>query len=270
MDLIFDLAPSSGVPAVLHRLTHQHGEAVEIGQAERVHQRGHLHDIERRQRGIRQVSFGQPVYSDTSIGRPLNLGGLLVASGPVISAHGWNGPISLTGDAEVSAEDFVRVHLVECLAVSHLVVGYRVGFGYQRRGNADLLLALGETGTEEAAPAVERILTDAAYDESASRNARASAAWAARRLGGPRMAAALRASAERRAGADTAVLIYLAALEGKEAAPAIRSYRTARLGRFDMRRGREQDLLDELARDLVAGRSIRELDAPPEEIGLIE
>ena len=84
------------------------------------------------------------------------------------------------------------------------------------------------------------------------------------------MAAALRASAERRAGADTAVLIYLAALEGKEAAPAIRSYRTARLGRFDMRRGREQDLLDELARDLVAGRSIRELDAPPEEIGLIE
>ncbi len=60
-------------------------------------------------RGIRQVSFGQPDYRDTSIERPLNLGALLVALGPVISAHRWNGPISLTDDAELSADEDGRL-----------------------------------------------------------------------------------------------------------------------------------------------------------------
>jgi riboflavin kinase / FMN adenylyltransferase len=45
--------------------------------------------------------------------------------------------------AAVTAEDFVRFHLLECLRADHVVVGYRVGFGHERKGNAALLSALG-------------------------------------------------------------------------------------------------------------------------------
>lgn len=135
----------------------------------------------------------------------------------------------------------------------------------------DVLLALGKSGAPgEAAPPVERILTDAAYDDAKHQKSRAAAAWAARRLGGSGMAAALRASAERRAGADAPVLVYLAVLEGKQAVPSIRACRNARLGRFDMMRGREQDRLDRIVRNLLAGRSIAGFDVPPDELVLVE
>jgi riboflavin kinase/FMN adenylyltransferase len=57
--------------------------------------------------------------------------------------------------AEVTAEDFVRFHLLECLGAHHVVVGYRVGFGHERRGNAELLSALGKKygfGVEVVSP----------------------------------------------------------------------------------------------------------------------
>jgi riboflavin kinase / FMN adenylyltransferase len=57
--------------------------------------------------------------------------------------------------AEVTAEDFVRFHLVECLGTDQIVVGYRVGFGHGRKGNAELLSALGKKygfGVEVVSP----------------------------------------------------------------------------------------------------------------------
>jgi riboflavin kinase/FMN adenylyltransferase len=45
--------------------------------------------------------------------------------------------------SEISAEDFVRRLLVDGLGARAVVVGHRVRFGYGRRGDADLLRALG-------------------------------------------------------------------------------------------------------------------------------
>lgn len=46
--------------------------------------------------------------------------------------------------ALVTAEQFVRDHLVGLLQMSDLVVGHRVGFGHNRAGNAELLIRMGE------------------------------------------------------------------------------------------------------------------------------
>jgi len=64
--------------------------------------------------------------------------------------------------ADVTAEEFVRAHLVERLRASHLVVGYRVGFGHGRSGNAELLAALGKRygfGVEVVSPVTVSGLT---------------------------------------------------------------------------------------------------------------
>ncbi len=46
--------------------------------------------------------------------------------------------------ANMSPEDFVRTQLVEGLGVSHVVTGYDFHFGKGRRGNPDILRALGK------------------------------------------------------------------------------------------------------------------------------
>jgi len=46
--------------------------------------------------------------------------------------------------ALVTAEQFVRDHLVGALRMRELVVGHRVGFGHNRSGNAELLIRMGE------------------------------------------------------------------------------------------------------------------------------
>lgn len=57
--------------------------------------------------------------------------------------------------AALGAEEFVRVYLLERLRASHVVVGYRVGFGHGRSGNAELLFRLGKKynfGVEVVSP----------------------------------------------------------------------------------------------------------------------
>jgi riboflavin kinase / FMN adenylyltransferase len=61
--------------------------------------------------------------------------------------HGVDFIYAVTFDAELantSAEDFVRINLVETLGVSHVVTGYDFHFGKGRKGSAELLTTLGE------------------------------------------------------------------------------------------------------------------------------
>lgn len=133
---------------------------------------------------------------------------------------------------------------------------------------ADVLRALARLGAPEAASLVERILLEDSFDDPDRAGVRAMAAWAARRIGGERMRAALKRSAERREGQDIYVLSYLAVLDGPEALPLLRSVRGPRLRWFTWVRGAEQDRLDWILRRLELGQSLAALDRPPDEIGL--
>lgn len=128
----------------------------------------------------------------------------------------------------------------------------------------ELLRALGSTGSRAAAPVVERILVDDAFDPIDKERLRSTAAHAARKLGGPSMIDALRRSAERREGADIDVLTYLAIAAGKDALKTLDAVRIPRLRHFSMKRGLEQARLDTMILELRAGRSLKLLDAPPE------
>ncbi len=132
----------------------------------------------------------------------------------------------------------------------------------------EVLRALARLGEPEAAPLAEQILVEDSFDALEKSRLRAMAAWVARRIGGERMRAALRRSAERREGQDIYVLTYLAVLDGPEALPLLRSVRGPRLRWFTWMRGAEQDRLDWILRRLELGQSLAALDRPPDEIGL--
>ena len=117
-----------------------------------------------------------------------------------------------------------------------------------------------------AAPLIERVLSDPAYDVTGKARARGMAAYAARRLGGPRMVEALRKSAERREGQDADVLTYLALSAGRDAIPTLRAVRVPRLRHPSGGRGIEQERLDWIIRELTIGRSIKSLDLTPEQL----
>jgi HEAT repeat protein len=114
-----------------------------------------------------------------------------------------------------------------------------------------------------ASALVEKNLSDPAADAWDLRDARAEAGWAARRIGGERMAGALRASAQRRQGADWTTLVYLAVLD-KNSADLLKTLKTARLRRPDMRVGREDGQLAEILTELTAGRVPKLYDKAPE------
>ncbi len=130
----------------------------------------------------------------------------------------------------------------------------------------ELLRALGSTGSRSAAPVVERVLVDDAFDPIDKQRLRSVAAHAARKLGGPSMIDALRRSAERREGQDIDVLTYLAVAAGKDALKTLDAVRIPRLRYFSIKRGREQVRLDTMILALRAGRPLESLDATPEEI----
>ncbi len=132
----------------------------------------------------------------------------------------------------------------------------------------ELLRAIGTARLKEGAPLVQRALLDETFDPYDLRPLREMAAFAAMRIGGPAMVAALRRSAERREGRDVRVLVYLSVLAGRDALPTLRSVRIPRFRYYEYERAREQVLLDDLVRDLEAGRSVRRYDAPPEEVEL--
>lgn len=128
------------------------------------------------------------------------------------------------------------------------------------------LLAIAEARTQTAAGLVERQLSDPAYDGYELESSRAAAAWAARRLGGDRMAKALRDSAVRRDGGDWPTLVYLAVLDKSAALPTLKELRSRRLRypRGDF--GHQADQLDGIIADLSGGRVPAQYDVPPEEL----
>jgi HEAT repeat protein len=129
---------------------------------------------------------------------------------------------------------------------------------------AGILLEIGAARTEGAASLVERHLEDPAYDAWELSHARSAAAWAARRLGGDRMARALRASASRRDGRDWATLVYLAVLEKGDALQTLKTLRVRRLRYPESRFGGEETQLDAIISDLAAGYSLGSFDVRPE------
>ncbi len=132
----------------------------------------------------------------------------------------------------------------------------------------EILRTLATLAPPEAADFAETLLADTAYDTWEQRHVRAMAAWLARRLGTERMAQALETSARRRVGRDADVLVYLAVLRGRKALPLLRELRLPRLAYLEWTRGAEDERLAWIMRELEAGRSLAELDAPPDEIAL--
>ena len=128
---------------------------------------------------------------------------------------------------------------------------------------ADALTAIGEARTQGAAELVELNLSDPAYDAWELREARAAAAWAARRLGGDRMVRALRLSAVRRDGRDWATLVYLAVLDKGASLPTLKTLHVRRLRYPEAPYGRQEDQIDHIISNLAAGHESRRFDVPP-------
>jgi HEAT repeat protein len=128
---------------------------------------------------------------------------------------------------------------------------------------AAIFRAFADAKTTGAASLVEQNLANPAADGWDVRDVRAEAAWAARRIGGERMAKALRASAVRRQGQDWATLVYLAVVDKGAAIDTLKSLRTQRLRRPEVRVGREDKQLGEILADLAAGRAPALYDEPP-------
>lgn len=133
---------------------------------------------------------------------------------------------------------------------------------------ADVLLALAETGAPAAGPVFVRRLEDEAWDLRSRRPARNAAAWGARRLGTPAMARALAGSIERRDGRDLAPMLYLAQIAPGEARKVLEGVFRSRLRHFTWYRGEEQETLQELLLALSAGAAVDRWDVPPERLHL--
>ena len=82
------------------------------------------------------------------------------------------------------------------------------------------------------------------------------------------MAAALRASIDRRDGSDADTLVYLTVLERERALGLLDLYRTRRFRYFDWHAGDEFERLTWMAQEIRAGRSVEELNRPPDDIAL--
>jgi len=129
-----------------------------------------------------------------------------------------------------------------------------------------ILAALAQAADPAASDLVVRVLEDPGFDPVTRRTLRDQAAWAARRIGGDRMIAALRASAVRRQGRDFKVLAYLGALDGPDALDVLTQVRTPRVTYPRWDRGEEQRKLDWMIQRLRQGRSVWQVDVPPSQL----
>jgi len=130
---------------------------------------------------------------------------------------------------------------------------------------AAIVRSIGQYHPEAAAAIVERHLADPAYDTFAMRDARGSAAWAARRIGGAKLLRALRDAAVRCDGRSFATLAYLAVAD-PTSGPTLKTLRARRLRYPESTYGREDEHLDEILRDLARGQVPRRFDVPPEKL----
>jgi HEAT repeat protein len=132
-----------------------------------------------------------------------------------------------------------------------------------------ILRGLAAAPTARGVGLLERVLLGEAFDHPHEAELRATAAWAARRLGGDAMWQLLARAARRREGRDPKVLVYAALLGGPErGVPLLAELRRPRMRYLGWPRGQEQERLDWLARRLAGGRSVRSTDVPPESLNL--
>ncbi|MBU1002719.1 MAG: bifunctional riboflavin kinase/FAD synthetase [Proteobacteria bacterium] len=104
----------------------------------------------------------------------------------LISAHGLEICVVLEFTRAMAAlvpEEFVRQYLVEALSMKHMVIGYDYAFGKGRKGNYELLTALGQKygyGVERVGP---YMLDDAVVSSTRIRDLiKAGKVWEARPL----------------------------------------------------------------------------------------
>ena len=131
-----------------------------------------------------------------------------------------------------------------------------------------ILDALGRIGSPKALALLERVLVSEEFDTYAARKIRSTAGWSARRIGGKQAVDVLRRSVHRREGLDMDVLVYLAVLEGSDAAPDLERYHVSRLRDLWWQRGQEQERTQAMLHALAQGRTLAFLDRPPSEIHL--
>ena len=117
--------------------------------------------------------------------------------------------------------------------------------------------------SDESRELVERVLTSSQYQRPELYSMRNNAAWAARRLGGERMRAALRRSIEMRHGRDVAPVVYYTLLSGKEAIPLIEPLIVTRMRFNTITRGKEYRHLRELLSKLKLGHRLDYTDVSP-------
>jgi hypothetical protein len=129
-----------------------------------------------------------------------------------------------------------------------------------------VLDALGRVDDPAARQLVERVLVDPAFDPFERWTLRETAAWSARRLGGPDMVDALRRAWARRDGREGALIAYLALAAGKEAVPWLLEERVPRMRYQKWTRGIELEGLDKIVHDLQTGRSLAVFDLPPDRL----
>jgi HEAT repeat protein len=176
--------------------------------------------------------------------------------------------VAMLGDNDTTTRR-IAIRRVGEIGGSESVKALGEAFGrVDRDDQVEILRALARSASPEAAPLVERVLLDDAFDAPDGKAVREMSAWAARRIGGAKMTDALRRSAERRSGQEMNVLVYYAILAGKDSTPVLRSLRAPRLRYYERTRGLEQERLDWMIRELSAGRPIRSLDVPPEDLEL--
>ena len=140
-------------------------------------------------------------------------------------------------------------------------------FGRVEPAEAEIIVdLLAELDTTQARDVLERVLTAPEYQRPELYSLRDTAAWAARRLGGERMRAALRRSIEIRHGRDVHSIIYYTLLSGKEAIPLIEEWIVPRMRFKAITRGNEYQHLRELLTTLRLDHSLDDTDRPPAEL----
>ena len=129
-----------------------------------------------------------------------------------------------------------------------------------------ILEALGRLPGEQTRALLERVLLDPSFDAPAERALRETAGFSARRLGGDEMARLLERAVERRDGLEARLVVYAALLSERRMLPVLERIRRPRLRHLGWHLLNEQDRLDWLAARLRDGRSIAEVDLPPDKL----
>jgi len=158
-------------------------------------------------------------------------------------------------------------HLSRATAASAAARILVSAFGRVEPAEGEVILdLLADLDTGEAREVIERVLTTPEYQRPELYSVRDHAAWAARRLGGERMRAALQRSIEMRHGRDVRPIIYYTLLSGKEAIPLIEKWIVPRMRFSVVTRGMEYRHLRELLLSLSLDHAIDDTDRPPAEL----